>query len=330
MGDPGEGPLIVPVQLGGQTGFAGQTTARGGMAAAIHTQSDGASSIPAASGGLLVPFGGKRLAIWTAPAVGRRRGPAALDAERAVGLPAAAVDPGAVGPPARGEAVVAARIAFGRRPVPALYAEAGLLPFFLALLQAPAAEREMFFVAGLAEPPAGLFGGGAAFLAEAPVASQQAAFAGRLPIAGAAALLAFRAVFRPVGRLNAAAVQTESERGKPVPGARGVGPPGGRRLRGSAGAAATAARLFGRQMRRTGGGSRHGRRLLLAERAREPVGRAPRGHRPDNPFPTFRPDRQAPPFAGNGRRRRLAGRACRRGSRRSLIGGKSGGRKSSR
>ncbi len=150
LGDPGEGPLIVPVQLGGQTGFAGQAPARGGMAAAIHTQSDGASSIPAASGGLLVPFGGKRLAIRTAPAAGRRRGLAALDAERAVGLPAAAVDPGAVCPPARGEAVVAARIAFGRRPVPALYAEAGLLPFFLALLQAPAAEREMFFVAGLA------------------------------------------------------------------------------------------------------------------------------------------------------------------------------------
>ena len=36
---------------------------------------------------------------------------------------------------------------------------------------------------------------------------------------------------------------------------------------------------------------------------------APAEITPTNPFPTFRPDRQAPPFAGNGRRRRLAGRA---------------------
>ena len=154
-------------------------------------------ALPAASGGLPVPLGGKRPAVRAAAAAGNRRGLAALDTERAVGLPAAAVDPGAVGPPARGEAVVAARIAFGRRPVPALYAEAGLFPFLLALLQAPAAEREMFLVAGVAEPPAGFLAGGAAFLAEAAVAPKQAAFAGGLAVAGAAALLAFRGSISP-------------------------------------------------------------------------------------------------------------------------------------
>ena len=106
------------------------------MPAAIDTYADGAPVFPVAFGCLLVPFGGKRLAFRTAAAAGNRRGLAALDAERAVGLSAAAVDPGTVCPPARGKAVVAARIAFGGRLYSALHAEAGLSPFLLAVLLA--------------------------------------------------------------------------------------------------------------------------------------------------------------------------------------------------
>ena len=207
---------------GGQTGFAGHTPGRGRLAAAIDAYAEGAPILPASLGGLPVSLGGKGPACRTAAAAGRGRGLAAFYTEGAVGLFAAPLDAGAVGLPADGKAVVAARIAIGGHLDPASHAEAGLLPFFLAALQALAAEGEVFFVAGGAEAPAGFVDDRAAFCTEAPVAPQQASFAGRHPIAGAAFLKAWGAVSGALGRTGATAVETEALRGKAVAGKGGV------------------------------------------------------------------------------------------------------------
>ena len=215
---------------------------------------------------------------------------------------------------ARGQAVLAARLAFGGRLASALHAETGLSPFFLAGLPVPAAHGEMVSVAGLAKPPAGFFGPGAAFCAETAVSPKQAAFAGGLAVAGAAALQACRAVSGVFGRAGPAAIEAKAARGKPVPGQRGAGPRRGRGLRGIAGAgiAAMTACRCGRRRRMMGDGSRyagHGRYLLLAERVREPRSEGGPRDLPRQPFPRLRAVRTGAAVRRQRRRRRPGGRA---------------------
>ena len=220
--DAGQGLAVVLVKPAREAGLAGRASADGGMLPADGAEADGAAGLPAASGGVAVPPVGERLAVRAAAAAGSRGRLAALDAERTVALAPAAVDAGAVCPAAPGEAVVAARIAFGGRVLCAPDAEAGLAPLVAPAPLDETACLPMLLPAGRAEPPAGFFSHGAALCAEAAVAAKQAAFPGGLAVAGAAALDSRRAVFRAVRRGNPAAVQAEAARGEPAPRVPGI------------------------------------------------------------------------------------------------------------
>ena len=113
-------PAVVAVQPDGEAGFAGRAIGNRGVLPANDAEADGGAGFPAAFGGLPVALRRKRLAVRTAAAPRSGRGGSTLDADRAVGLAPLFLGTGAMGPAARGKAVLAARIAFGGRLASAL------------------------------------------------------------------------------------------------------------------------------------------------------------------------------------------------------------------